>query len=160
MSLAIGLRRDRSRALTWGALAARTAGAEATTGTTGTEATTGAAGTEATTTGATLPIVAAGATLPIMVVPHLASAVVVMAAVVMPVMPAARTGTEHEAAEEDDSDDEHGAGDDADPRGNEVEGAASTETLVVMRLDDRRCRGGRFDRSRCGVDDGASGRFW
>jgi hypothetical protein len=47
------------------------------------------------------------------------------------VVAAAGMRTEDEAAEEDDSDDEYGAGDDADPGGDDAEPRAARLTLAL-----------------------------
>jgi hypothetical protein len=88
---------------------------------------------------------------------HLASAVVMMAAVVMPAATCARA--EYEPGAEDDGDDEHDARHDADPRGNGVELRASSALLDVSVLDDgRRVVGGR---GRCrGGAQGTGDWFW
>jgi hypothetical protein len=73
---------------------------------------------------------------------HLAAAVMVTAAAVMP---PARARAKHEAGTEDHGHDEYDACDDADPRGGgvQLDAAAPPPFVPVVRLDDgwRCCRG-------------------
>lgn len=121
-----------------------TTGAE-TAGATGSE-TTGTAGAES--TGPTGPAVLAAVVHPAAAVVHLAAAIAVMTSVV----PAAHTRAEDEPGAEDDGNDEYDAGDDADPRGRDVQLVASRTLFDVMGLHD--------GRRRRGTTDGAGDGFW
>jgi hypothetical protein len=130
-----------------------TAGSDAS-WTTGSE-TTGTAGSESTGAKAARPtgptVLAAAVVHPAAAVVHLAAAIAVMAPVT-PMVPAAHTRAEDEAGAEDDGNDEYGTRNDADPRGRDVQLAASGTLFDVMRLHDGRLRRGATD----GTGDG----FW
>jgi len=90
---------------------------------------------------------------------HLSATAMVPVATAPAMMPAPRVGTQHETAEEDDSDDEHDTGHDPDPRGDRGE---SVSALVYVRRRGRRPHWGRGGRRRGGdgTRGGLRGRGW
>jgi hypothetical protein len=99
---------------------------------------------------------------------HLAATAMVAVAATPTMMPTTGVGAEHEAAEEDDGNDEHDTGHDPDPRGNRIEPAVSAQVpalapvLVRRRRRRRRLGGwrGRRWRGGDGAGTGFGGRRW